>query len=369
MIRCISLLKKRQGCLFLSKNIHLLRNIRQPRIILESHKLSRRLLPRYHQLFKSTKRTYLSFRKEKKCYSLSQIKGIFPFSRRNALIAVVLGMGAYVTMAQFSESEKISFDVKTNIIKKYVQLQSFLDSSFEKDTIMEFIESYPLSLWVIFGTNLTVFLLWRIPRLHLFMGKHFTNSLNDLRIGRFHTLLTSCFSHQSGTHLMFNTVCLMSIAPFWIQLLGEDKFLSFYMGAGIVSGLTWCTWQGISALFCRIVLRRSISVANNIIHATSLGASGGICGVLALHCLAFPNDLFQVILLPFYSFTAKNCLYALVIFDTCGLVVSLFRNTPVGHAAHLGGVGVGYLYFEHYIRHQNCYLRQRQRNWWRMREQ
>ena len=41
-----------------------------------------------------------------------------------------------------------------------------------------------------------------------FMQRHFLVSLQQVREGRIHTILTSCFSHKDGLHLLANMVTL-----------------------------------------------------------------------------------------------------------------------------------------------------------------
>jgi len=372
MIRCTFGLKRKEGCIFLSKIGYTLRTVPQSRMILESQRLSRRLPLLLWSMVKNTKRSYSFFQSQQKNCRVYDKNMSFRFLNDStiptawcwATLATVLGIGTYLSTSNLMIDEKKSSNVKTNNGTKCCHKQSYLYSPLEPQKIMQFINSYPLILWGICGTNFIVFSLWRIPKLNRLMTKHFMNSLYDLRRGRFHTLLTACFSHQSGVHFLFNTMCLTSIAPTWVHILGSANFLKFYIGAGVISSMTWCTWQGINALIFRVILRRSSSAVNTLIYSGSVGASGAICGVLALHALAFPNTLFQLIFFPFYSFTAENCLKGLVIFDICGLIWSVIGTSPLGHAAHLGGVGVGYVYYEYHLRHQNSYLRQRRQRYW-----
>lgn len=56
------------------------------------------------------------------------------------------------------------------------------------------------------------------------------------REGRWHTLLTSAFSHAHGWHLAFNMFALSSIAPPLSQIFGENTFLAVSsLACGLVS--------------------------------------------------------------------------------------------------------------------------------------
>jgi len=62
------------------------------------------------------------------------------------------------------------------------------------------------ALYGLMGANAAVFLLWRAdPR---FAALNFTTSLEHMRAGRLHTLLTSAFSQRDSTHLLSNMVGL-----------------------------------------------------------------------------------------------------------------------------------------------------------------
>ncbi|KAF8766246.1 hypothetical protein HU200_007757 [Digitaria exilis] len=57
------------------------------------------------------------------------------------------------------------------------------------------------------GANVTVFMLWRVAD-QGFMRRHFTNSLDNFKSGRLHTLLTSAFTHIETSQLFSNMIGL-----------------------------------------------------------------------------------------------------------------------------------------------------------------
>lgn len=341
--------------MYIAKNLHLFRNVRPYRIFEKSHQSFQHGSPLTRAFAKNSK----------SCFSFWQSSSIirrFPFNGRCAIILSTLGIGTLAFASSTMMKEKVTH-AKTHSDSKTKHRQYLMYSPFEGKKIFQYLNSYPLSFWAISCINLMVFVFWRVPKFNLTMRKHFTSSLYDLKKGRFHTLLTSCFSHSTPMHLGFNTLCFMSLSPIWSQILGSSHFIFFYLTAGVLSSFSWCAWQGINAMVCRLAIRHSTSAVNAIIHQQSLGASGAICGLFALHTLAFPDSLFRLIFLPIYSFTAENCLKGLVIFDTCGLILSLFGiATLFGHAAHLGGVGVGWSYYEYYLKSHNRYIRRRRKS-------
>jgi len=102
-------------------------------------------------------------------------------------------------------------------------------------------------LWSVIGTNVGVYLMWQyaINSYKQFgdshwlniMGKHFISSPEAVHNGRYHTLLTSAFSHKSLEHLGLNMLVLYSIGQGVIEAIGASRFLILYAGAGITASL------------------------------------------------------------------------------------------------------------------------------------
>lgn len=102
-------------------------------------------------------------------------------------------------------------------------------------------------LWSVIGTNVGVYLLWQyaINSYKQFgdahwlniMRKHFISSPEAMHNGRYHTLLTSAFSHKSLDHLGLNMLVLYSIGQGVIEAIGASRFLILYAGAGITASL------------------------------------------------------------------------------------------------------------------------------------
>lgn len=126
-----------------------------------------------------------------------------------------------------------------------------------------------------------------------------------------------------------STICLHSTLP-QASISTLFRFLNFLQRASHrkVSPAT----AVISAYFSHMyrVLR--------FIPAGSLGASGAICGMVAVVASAFPDSRFSIILLPQFTFSAENGLYGLVCLELVGLIAGwrLFD-----HAGHLAGLLIG----------------------------
>jgi membrane associated rhomboid family serine protease len=137
-------------------------------------------------------------------------------------------------------------------------------------------------------------------------------------------LVTYAFLHGSPTHLFFNMFALYMFGPDVEDLLGSARFRVFYLACVVGAALTQ--------------LLVSATVYPNT--APTLGASGGIFGLLLCYGMAFPQRrlmlLFPPIPMPAWLFVT---LYGVI-----ELYMGVFQtNQGVAHFAHLGGMAAGYL--------------------------
>lgn len=136
-------------------------------------------------------------------------------------------------------------------------------------------------------------------------------------------MILATFNHVNIIHLSINMFVLSSFAQSGVAVLGKEQFLALYLSAGVFSSL--------------------VSVGHKILlkcHRPSLGASGALLAIFAVHCLCFPDSRIQVIFVPFLGMTALTALPAMAAFDSIGL---MFKWQMLDHAAHLGGAAFGTL--------------------------
>ena len=143
-------------------------------------------------------------------------------------------------------------------------------------------------------------------------------------------LLTYGFLHDiTGLgHLFFNMFALWMFGRDLEQLLGSQRFLIYFLvcvvGAGIV--------QLVVALLAGGVY-------------PTLGASGGVFGVLLLYGMAFPNRTI-VLLVPPIPMKAK---YFVLGFGLLELYLGISGRAPgVANFAHLGGMLFGFLLLQYW---------------------
>lgn len=131
-------------------------------------------------------------------------------------------------------------------------------------------------------------------------------------------LLSSALVHRDWIHLLVNMIGLISFGSSLEQRYGPLWFLLFY-GLSIVGG-------NLLSLY-----------AHRGEAHRSLGASGGICGILFAHVILFPGGSLLVFPIPF---PVPTWLFAILFLAIAG--AGLTRGWGnIGHAAHLGGALAG----------------------------
>lgn len=140
-------------------------------------------------------------------------------------------------------------------------------------------------------------------------------------------LLTSGFMHASLGHLFFNMLALWMFGSPLEQTWGERRFLVFYMvcliGANVCQVLV-ATW--------------SLSSMGQAY--PSLGASGGVFGLLLGYGMLFPNNRMIVFPIPF-EIRARTLV---IVYGALALLLGVTGWQPgIAHFAHLGGMLFGWL--------------------------
>ena len=161
-------------------------------------------------------------------------------------------------------------------------------------------------------------------------------------------LITYMFMHGGFTHLFFNMFTLFMFGSLIERVLGEKRFLTFYMVAGIGAGLVQELVQYIyyevslsSFQYVNLGLRGLVPMADYLNLWVTVGASGAVYGILLAFAMMFPNQRMYVIPIPF-PIKAK---YYVMIFGAIELLMGLGNNASdnVAHFAHLGGMLFGFL--------------------------
>lgn len=136
--------------------------------------------------------------------------------------------------------------------------------------------------------------------------------------------ITYMFMHGGFWHILFNMYTLFVFGGVVERMIGEKKFLLFY----ILSGL------GAAALHIAIS-RLFIGVSSPMV-----GASGAIYGLLIAYAMLFP-DSHLTLLFPPVTLSAK---WMVIIFAGIELFTGITGTAEgIAHFAHLGGMIVGFI--------------------------
>ena len=154
--------------------------------------------------------------------------------------------------------------------------------------------------------------------------------------GQIWRVLTSAFCHDrhSLLHILFNMLGLIWFGIALEYMYGSREFLLFYLSAAILSGLAYVgldLWTGESV--------------------PAIGASGAVMGVLMLFACHYPNYTIRIWF--FFPLEMRWLVLLYVAFDLHPLLLALSGDqvhTGVAHAAHLGGLAFGYVYWHQRLR-------------------
>lgn len=154
-------------------------------------------------------------------------------------------------------------------------------------------------------------------------------SLDGLKRGFIWQLLTYQFLHGGMMHLVVNSVGLYFFGRPMELMLGKKSFLKLYLFSGLAGG----------------VLQVLLALVSPEFNRPMVGASAGICGLVAAFALLSPDSvIYLFFVLPV---RAKYFLPIMIVLSTVFVVTS--RGDGVAHGAHLGGTlfGVAYLRWFH----------------------
>jgi membrane associated rhomboid family serine protease len=140
------------------------------------------------------------------------------------------------------------------------------------------------------------------------------------------TFISSQFLHGGFMHLAGNMLFLWIFGNNVEDKLGSVKFLAFYLGCGILAGLTQWFFSMGSAV-------------------PSLGASGAIAGVMGAYIIRFPKAPVRTIIPPFFMFPFS--LPAFVYLGIWFAQQAFYSFATLATPTHVGMEGGGIAYWAH----------------------
>jgi len=145
-------------------------------------------------------------------------------------------------------------------------------------------------------------------------------------------LLTYGFLHDvySLYHIGFNMLGLWMFGRHIEPMMGTRRFIIYYLSCVVGAGL----------------IQLLVAAIQGGEHYT-VGASGGLMGILLAYAIAFPNQTIML-LIPPIPMKAK---YFVLLFALASLVLGVSgRAAGVAHFAHLGGMLFGFLLLNYWNR-------------------
>jgi len=139
------------------------------------------------------------------------------------------------------------------------------------------------------------------------------------------TFLTSMFMHGNFFHLFVNMLSLFFIGSLVEKILGQKRYLWFYLISGLVAGLLF--------VFSSLIFPADFN-------AYAVGASGALFGLVGLLVLLTPNLPVYVMFIPIpikMKYAAPGLLIVL-------WIISATTSLGIGNTAHLGGLLCGLAY-------------------------
>ncbi|ESW27208.1 hypothetical protein PHAVU_003G183300 [Phaseolus vulgaris] len=130
--------------------------------------------------------------------------------------------------------------------------------------------------------NVAIFLLWRIAN-EKFMIQNFTISLDSIKSGRLHTLITNAFSHVDTWHLVSNMIGLYFFGMNVGRNFGPEFLLKLYLAGAVVGSVFYLMHQTYKAQTSKDW--RAMIVSKEL----ALGASGAVNAIMLLDIFLFPK--------------------------------------------------------------------------------
>lgn len=155
--------------------------------------------------------------------------------------------------------------------------------------------------------------------------------------------VTYMFLHGSFTHLFFNMFSLWMFGRIIEGVMGEKRFLTYYLVCGLGAAFCQELWQlGEYAMIWDKYYSHLPFWPNEIVQMqlnswTTIGASGACYGILLAFGMTFPNERI-LLLIPPIPLKAKYFVFGYAVIE---LLASFSSNSNVAHFAHLGGMLFG----------------------------
>jgi membrane associated rhomboid family serine protease len=158
-------------------------------------------------------------------------------------------------------------------------------------------------------------------------------------------MITYCFIHANGMHLLFNMLALWFFAPEIEIRFGTKKFIGFILITGIGAALVHTIFVLIQAM---INAHGEKLYFQYLLMQPIIGSSGIVYGILVANLIYYPDRtvLFNFLL----PMKMKYFVIIMIVLEFLGSIGSAQgvggMNDSISHITHLGGALVAYIYIK-----------------------
>ena len=175
-------------------------------------------------------------------------------------------------------------------------------------------------------------------------------TVESLLRGEIWRLLSYMFLHANSTHLLVNMFMFWMLGSVFERQIGTRRFLTLYFVCGIAGGLFEAVFNYLMYLKYPVIMVAPGGHMFSFLQTEAVGASAGVMGILVAFATLNPREKFLVFfLLPVEAWWVA-VVYGL--FETWPILKDLvFSQNPmwgdnVAHAAHFGGMVVGFVWMK-----------------------
>lgn len=155
--------------------------------------------------------------------------------------------------------------------------------------------------------------------------QNFILSRQNLKEGRWWTLITSTFTHTQPIHLLFNMYFLWGVGRQFVSIYGAGPYALVWLASGVGGGAVQAYWPEIMNKLVKMgMIKTQFWLTPD---QEAVGASGSLLGLFAAMACSFPRSSYPV-QVAFLAGVSILCLTT--------------DSLPwLGHKAHLAGMGIG----------------------------
>ncbi|XP_047973968.1 RHOMBOID-like protein 12, mitochondrial isoform X2 [Salvia hispanica] len=117
------------------------------------------------------------------------------------------------------------------------------------------------------------------------MVKNFMISVDNIRSGRLHTLITNAFSHIKQLDIISNMITLYFFGTAIGRYFGPQYLLKLYLAGALAGSIFYVAYKAFVAPLFHKIDKRGFPHS----HAPALGASGATTAILLLYIFLFPK--------------------------------------------------------------------------------